>query len=79
MFLVYLTLGAYMFYSIERPLEEERRAVAKAEALQIKGDVSSRVKKTKHGNKPKQILHENILNLDKVSVLNFIKQPTIDR
>lgn len=45
MFLVYLTLGAYMFYSIERPLEEERRAVAKAEALQIKGDVSSRVKK----------------------------------
>lgn len=78
MFLVYLTLGAYMFYSIERPLEEERRAVAKAEALQIKGDVSSRVKKAKPGNKPKQILQDNILNLDKESVLNFIKQPTID-
>lgn len=49
LFLVYLTLGAYMFYSIERPLEEERRAVAKAEALQIKGDVSSRVKKLNMG------------------------------
>lgn len=79
MFLVYLTLGAYMFYSIERPLEEERRAVAKAEALQIKGDVSSSVKKTKHWNKAKQILQDNVLNLDKERVFNFIKQPTIDR
>lgn len=45
MFLVYLTLGAYMFYSIERPLEEDRRALARAEALEIKGETSSAKKR----------------------------------
>ncbi|KAG8297434.1 hypothetical protein J6590_036223 [Homalodisca vitripennis] len=36
LFMGYLVLGAYMFYSVERPVEEERRALAKAEALEIK-------------------------------------------
>lgn len=68
-----------MFYSIERPLEEERRAVAKAEALQIKGEVSSRVKYIKRGNNPKQMLQDNTLNLDQESVLTFFIRLTIDQ
>lgn len=41
MFASYLCLGAYMFYSLERPLEEERRLMAKAEAIEIRGTVDT--------------------------------------
>ncbi|XP_054263747.1 open rectifier potassium channel protein 1 [Macrosteles quadrilineatus] len=36
MFMMYLFVGAFIFYSVERPVEEDRRALAKAEALEIR-------------------------------------------
>lgn len=37
LFLIYINLGAFMFFSIERPVEEDRRKVEKSAALEIKG------------------------------------------